>query len=183
MALHGGLVAETMDLADCLEEVRARAAIHAPPSFRVEVKAGPGAIVLLTRRESLVNALLHLIVNAIEALPRSGAASMSARIFRVGSTASSVELQVSDDGIGMSLSTIARAFDPGFTTKGAGAGGDGLPTVTRFAWNARGMVLVESEPGWGTTIALRLPALPVDRPSQHVPTRRDGDTVGVEAMP
>jgi signal transduction histidine kinase len=58
----------------------------------------------------------------------------------------------------MSPATIARAFDPFFTTKAEGPGGIGLPMVEHFVRDAGGEIAVDSEPGVGTTITLRLPA-------------------------
>jgi signal transduction histidine kinase len=76
-----------------------------------------------------------------------------------GLTGTMVEIRVTDEGVGMTRSTIARAFAPFFTTKSEGLGGVGLPMVDRFVRGAGGEILIDSEPGVGTTIALRLPAL------------------------
>jgi len=76
-----------------------------------------------------------------------------------------VEVRVADNGIGMSPATLARAFDPFFTTKVDGLGGVGLPMVARFARDALGEVSIESEPGTGTIVTLRVPA--VARATHH----------------
>jgi signal transduction histidine kinase len=59
----------------------------------------------------------------------------------------------------MSPATIERAFDPFFTTKGDGLGGIGLPMIQHFVRKAGGEVAIESEPGIGTTVTLRLLAV------------------------
>jgi signal transduction histidine kinase len=60
----------------------------------------------------------------------------------------------------MTEDVLRHASDPFFTTKASGLGGLGLPMVKRFAQEARGHLHLESMPGRGTVVTLRLP---VDR--------------------
>lgn len=69
-----------------------------------------------------------------------------------------VQFRVTDTGIGMTPETVVRAFEPFFTTKGKGLGGIGLPSVRHFADEHGGAVRIDSMPGSGTTVTLRLPA-------------------------
>jgi PAS domain S-box-containing protein len=67
-------------------------------------------------------------------------------------------LTVSDDGRGMDSTTLERAFEPYFTTKGIGKGtGLGLATVYGIAEQNRGFVEADSAPGSGATFRLYLP--------------------------
>jgi PAS domain S-box-containing protein len=68
-------------------------------------------------------------------------------------------LAVSDSGPGMSPEVAERAFEPFFTTNGAGGGtGFGLAVVHGIAQSYGGVVEISSQPGAGTTVRVFLPA-------------------------
>jgi signal transduction histidine kinase len=100
----------------------------------------------------LRQAVLNLALNAVQAMPEGGTLRFAAR--RVGSR--TLELSVSDDGIGIGPEALARIFDLYFTTK-AGGTGLGLSMVYRTVHLHDGTIEVESMPGHGTTFRLRLP--------------------------
>jgi two-component system nitrogen regulation sensor histidine kinase GlnL len=66
------------------------------------------------------------------------------------------EIQVVDDGQGISEATRARLFTPFFTTKDKGLG-LGLALCHRIIEEHRGAIQVSSEPGKGTTVSCFLP--------------------------
>ncbi|HVM20360.1 MAG TPA: GAF domain-containing protein [Egibacteraceae bacterium] len=77
----------------------------------------------------------------------------------LSSPAGWVVVVVSDTGTGMDAETLRRARDPFFTTKPPGAGtGLGLAQVDMLVTQQGGWMDIESEPGAGTTVRLRLPA-------------------------
>lgn len=106
----------------------------------------------------LTQALLNLIVNAGESIPRgrrSGKVRITGKVVEDGSL---VQITVTDNGRGMSPSTRKRAWDLFFTTKARGMGtGLGLPLVRRVALKAGGTVDLKSAVGSGTSVMLRLP--------------------------
>jgi signal transduction histidine kinase len=70
----------------------------------------------------------------------------------------SVEVKVSDNGMGIPQKHLSQIFDPFFTTKKTGEGtGLGLNIVYRIVTKYGGTIDVESREGLGTTFILRFP--------------------------
>lgn len=111
-------------------------------------------------------ALLNLAVNARDAMPDGGTLVIRADAQTVGPDHPSglrhgdyVRLLVIDSGDGMDASTLARAIEPFFSTKGIGKGtGLGLSMVHGLAAQSGGALLLDSAPGKGTTAEIWLPA-------------------------
>jgi signal transduction histidine kinase len=108
----------------------------------------------------LVQVLVNLAVNAIQAMPEGGALTVD--VFIEGGC---VVLAVEDQGVGMTREAAARAFEPFFTTKEVGVGtGLGLSVVHGIVTAHGGTIRVESEPGKGSRFEVRLPTAPPDAP-------------------
>ncbi|UZD55349.1 ATP-binding protein [Caldimonas aquatica] len=109
-------------------------------------------------------ALLNLVFNARDALPQGGRIVVRARPATDEETAGLpagryVSVEVVDDGVGMSAETVARAFEPYYTTKAVGAGsGLGLAQVMAFCRQSGGDARLRSQPGVGTAAQMLLPA-------------------------
>jgi PAS domain S-box-containing protein len=111
-------------------------------------------------------ALLNLVVNARDALPRGGTIRLKTRVEAIGESRPIADLKsghyvvvtIEDDGDGMEKETKARAFEPFYTTKEPGKGsGLGLSQVYGFVAQSGGHVELESEAGVGTVVTLYLP--------------------------
>jgi signal transduction histidine kinase len=104
--------------------------------------------------------VLNLVRNAIAAVPERGSVNVKlARdtLVAAGRTAEAcVAICVSDTGEGMSDDVKAKVFDPFFTTRADGTG-LGLPVVRSLVHAHRGTIDVDSAPGRGTSVTVRLP--------------------------
>jgi PAS domain S-box-containing protein len=111
--------------------------------------------------------LVNLVVNARDSMPDGGALTLETRTVELsepprGAPPSALGtyavLQVRDTGLGMDEATLGRIFDPFFTTKPVGHGtGLGLSTVEGIVQQSEGFILVDSEPGLGSTFSVYLP--------------------------
>jgi signal transduction histidine kinase/ActR/RegA family two-component response regulator len=107
--------------------------------------------------------LVNLVSNARDAMPEGGELRIITELVQglpddPEAKGKYARLRVEDDGAGMDSETRRRAFDPFFSTKGAGdASGLGLATVHGIVQQNGGRVIVTSEPGWGTQFSVYLP--------------------------
>ena len=97
-------------------------------------------------------ALLNLIINAVDAMTRHGTIKVYSEL-----NTEHVDLVVEDTGEGMSPSVLNRCKRAFFTTKGEKGTGLGLAMVERTMRDHGGTVLIESELGKGTSVRLRIP--------------------------
>ncbi len=116
--------------------------------------------------------IVNMAVNGRDAMENGGRLTLTVRTAdgippgrtHAGMPGSFVAVSVSDTGAGIAPDLIERVFEPFFTTKRAGQGtGLGLSQVFGFAKQSGGEVVVESEPGCGTTFTLYLPRVEGDK--------------------
>ena len=139
---------------------QAAAAVVAPLAtkrkldFAVEILPSLGATKGDAKR--LQQVFEHLLRHAVAGMPEGGRILLHA-----DGTAAAARIVVSDDGVGMSEQTVARAFDrfgqPGITRSGERALGLGLPLAKQFVEAHGGTIELVSEPGQGTFITVTLP--------------------------
>lgn len=96
--------------------------------------------------------LTNLLFNAVDAIRENGMIAIQTR-----AVDETVQVTVSDTGIGMDEETRRRVFEPFFTTKKEVGIGLGLSTVYRTVVQWGGDIEVESEPGKGSTFVIQLP--------------------------
>ncbi len=96
-------------------------------------------------------ALLNLLLNAEQAMPRGGQL-----VVRTSATADGVAVHLIDTGCGMDEKTCARIFDVFFSTRPGGSG-LGLPTARKIIEGHGGRIDVQSAPGHGTQFTIHLP--------------------------
>jgi signal transduction histidine kinase len=131
--------------------------------YRVQVEREFAPVPRVSANPSQIQqVLLNLLVNARQAMPSGGRL-----ILRLAHDEPSglVDLMVRDTGCGMTPEVMRRIFDPHFTTKagpdetGKGGTGLGLTACREIVEAHRGRIRVESAPGKGTAITIRLPVL------------------------
>jgi signal transduction histidine kinase len=131
--------------------------------YRVQVEREFAPVPRVSANPSQIQqVLLNLLVNARQAMPTGGRL-----ILRLAHDEPSglVDLMVRDTGCGMTPEVMRRIFDPHFTTKagpdetGKGGTGLGLTACREIVEAHRGRIRVESAPGKGTAITIRLPVL------------------------
>jgi two-component system cell cycle sensor histidine kinase/response regulator CckA len=149
----------------------------------VEIKLEqPGDLWLVYADETQIsNAVINLVVNARDAMPKGGvvtirtaneavtqAAAFGTAIMPAGDY---VRIEVADTGTGIAKEHMGKIFDPFFTTKDVGQGtGLGLATVYGIVKQTGGYITVDSEKGRGTAFRIYLP-------------RYKGEAIAPEAEP
>jgi len=124
----------------------------------------PAGVAILGNAGEVQEALVNLILNAVDAMPAGGSLELHTTGVAADSdpsAGSAVDLAVTDTGIGMSEEVRHQVFEPFFTTKGPQATGLGLAVVYGIMKRHGGRVAVDSAPGHGTTVTLRFPAAPL----------------------
>jgi PAS domain S-box-containing protein len=101
--------------------------------------------------------VMNLVVNARDAIAGAGTITITCRA-RDGEPRFA-ELVVADDGVGMSPELLARAQEEFFTTKAQGTG-LGLATCRQIVGELGGQLELDSTPGVGTRVRVRIPLVP-----------------------
>jgi signal transduction histidine kinase len=122
--------------------------------IRVDKEYGPDIPAGQYDGTELRKLFLNLIINAIEASePRS---SIELRTRADGER--EIEIEVADHGAGMDAGTLRRLFEPFYTTKEKGTG-LGMAIAKKIAELHSGDLVVNSQPGRGTTVTVKLPLI------------------------
>ena len=117
----------------------------------IRLYAAPGVPPALIDRDLFRQALLNLTLNAEQAMPDGGEIVLQTR-----SEGDTVYLDVIDSGKGIDPEDLPKLFRPFHTTKPGGTG-LGLATTRKIVRAHGGEIDVQSEPGRGTKVTIRLP--------------------------
>ncbi|BDG03463.1 two-component system sensor histidine kinase NtrB [Anaeromyxobacter oryzae] len=147
-----GARTEPVDLAQVLDEALRMAKPALKESGAVVEREGVAVPPVEANRPSLVQVVLALLTNATQALPPGGTIRV-----RLGHDGAQATIAVEDTGSGMTPEIAARAFEPFFTTRPGIGIGLGLPIVSGIVQRHGGTVALESAPGTGTKVVVRLP--------------------------
>jgi two-component system sensor histidine kinase RegB len=170
MTLESGDSAGEPLVAMSVEELFDDALLELAHQGRIRQAIAPDATGLALRfpREGLAMALRNLLSNALDASPPGAEVVLAAE-----RRDDELEVSVRDEGPGMNAHQLHRAQDPFFTTKEPGQGmGLGLFLTRSVVDRLGGALHLESRPGAGTTVRVRLPLDAVARAKS--PTAGDG---------
>jgi PAS domain S-box-containing protein len=132
------------------------AALHRRSSVELHFEAADDLPPIQGSSEHLIQAVLNLTVNAVQAVSQQGGGTVRVA---TRSRDDGVEIRVSDDGPGVPRAIRDRIFDPFFTTKAPGEGsGLGLAITYDIIREHRGVLELQSEEGEGAEFTIRLPA-------------------------
>jgi signal transduction histidine kinase len=151
---------QTLEPADWLAQALPMLSSVARADAPLTLDAEPGIWPVQVDPAEFESTLVNLVSNARDAMPGGGRICLLLRNEPAhgASGGDHVSIAVRDDGTGIRPEVLERVFEPFFTTKEAGRGsGLGLSQVHAFVHHSGGTVAIDSAPGRGTTVTLRLP--------------------------
>ncbi len=140
-----------------------------PSNIEIQQDLNPSCGTVLADSTQMHQIIMNLCTNAYHAMMNNGGVltvrldKQSVGAGQVNGLAKNqkgtyVKLTIEDTGHGMDKRTIERIFEPFFTKKEVGSGsGLGLSVVHGIVSNNNGTIVVESEPGKGSTFMIYLP--------------------------
>lgn len=119
---------------------------------RIELRSDDEGLTIMAESKALCRALVNLLRNSIQAMPRGGYVEMVSRAAGEGMA----EIVIHDTGPGIRKDAMARLFEPFFTTREDG-NGLGLPIVHQIITEMHhGHLEVMSEGGEGTVVVIQV---------------------------
>lgn len=154
---------EVVDLREVAKEVAESlsASVGRAARFAVDVVDQPCHVGV--PRWQVVLMIASLVANAVEAIHARGEGQGEVGL-RVTLDEGTVVLEVSDDGVGMDTRVRVHASEPFFSTERDSRLGLGLSMVSARVRRAGGELMIDSEPGVGTTVRVYLPLLGAKAP-------------------
>jgi PAS domain S-box-containing protein len=146
---------EVIDLRDVVASVERLLGPLLGEDVELAIVSPEAPVLVVADRTQVEQVIANLAVNARDAIPAGG----SIRVELSSTTEPTPEavLAITDDGCGMDAETIARIFEPFFSTKGAAGTGLGLATVHGIVNQSGGRIGLESRVGLGSTFSIFLP--------------------------
>jgi PAS domain S-box-containing protein len=144
-------------LGDLLDEFAMFCVDTMPKSIDVRLDRPADLGLVLGDSTQLLQVFVNLVTNARDSMQDGGVLTIRAREI---ADRSQVSIEIEDTGHGMDTAIAAKIFDPFFTTKEVGHGtGLGLSTSLAIVQSHGGTIELRTEPGRGTVVDVRLPAV------------------------
>ena len=168
---RGRFVTAILDPDTLLREVGEQLVRQVREDAFVSVEPAAGEVVIEADPSLLRQVFANLVANASDALTDAGG--------RIAITSRMVmardrpwwQLEVADDGVGISAEALPRVFDPFFSTKQE-RHGLGLSAVQGIVRRLGGEIEVDTTPGKGTRFRVQLPVVPGGPPARRPTTQR-----------
>ena len=144
---------EVIDLVDQLHQISTSVQMDASlaKGINIVVQSDLDEFYLPIDVQLFQAALLNLIVNAVQAMPKGGTINLALLVVETEAI-----IRVTDTGTGIAPEYLEKIFSPFFTTKPEG-NGFGLPEVNKVIQAHGGTVEVYSQPGHGATFTIKIP--------------------------
>jgi two-component system cell cycle sensor histidine kinase/response regulator CckA len=163
------IAAQPVDLHEVVRELASLCRGATGDGARIELSLGESPLIVRADPGGLTQVVLNLLTNGLQAVRARGThVAVETRVERVahgtllGANGEPLPggeyatLVVRDDGVGMDSATLARVFEPFFTSKSGGRG-LGLAAVHGMVRGHGGAIDVSSAPGVGSAFVVRLP--------------------------
>jgi PAS domain S-box-containing protein len=158
----------------------------------IDLEDGPGLIE--ADPGQIEQILMNLVVNASSSMPMGGKITIETKNVTLGeprmagtlagSSGAHVMIAVTDTGCGMDAATLARVFEPFYTTRELGKGtGLGLSIIYGIVKQSAGDIRVFSEPGHGARFEILLPRSERTKERPSVQASPDLPSVAPEVLP
>lgn len=160
---------QILDLRDVLSDLTHLLNRLVGERIGLRIRHEPAPLAIRADKRQLEQVIMNLVVNARDAMPQGGDITISSRNLTVTQVQDRngahlpagdyIEVQVSDEGVGMEPEIVEKIFEPFFTTKRIGEGtGLGLSTAYGIVKQTGGYIFCDSVRGRGTTFSLIFPA-------------------------
>lgn len=191
---QSGLRPVVLDLNECLKSIIKLLRPLMGDDVGTTVRLSPEPPILEMDPAQLDQIVMNIAVNARDAMPNGGTLLLETAVKELDADFAErhpplkpgrhVQLTIGDTGTGMDAETLARIFEPFFSTKEVGKGtGLGMSTVYGIVTQVDGHIWIYSEPGRGTSVKVYLPSAEhrLESPSRYaaedLPPKVKGKTV------
>ncbi len=163
------ILPQSLDLNKIIKGMKSLLDQFVKENIELKTDLDPGICLIRADQGQMEQVIMNLALNARDAMPDGGELTFrtskeyldrrNSRKHLDLHEGEYIRFTISDTGIGMDEYTSSHLFEPFFTTKEEGKGtGLGLSTVYGIVKQSGGAILLESEPGKGTTFDILLPA-------------------------
>ena len=184
---ENGLQLGSVSLVNSLKQLEEVGQQLLPDRIALDVLMPAKDVLVVTDKDTILQALTHLLLNARDALEEGGSVRVEVGMRKVQGGDSVPDwvkpgvygtIQFQDDGPGIAPDALPRVFEPFFTTKDlAASSGLGLSMVYGFTRQCGGWTAIDSKVGGGTQVTMHLPESTVSSEKDNIRPSVKGELV------